>query len=111
MACISEEILKEVVDRIVKEIHPDTIIMFGSQATDTATEDSDLDLVVVDSEPFGPAHGRAGEIAQIEQALSGIPIATDILLYSQDELDKWRDSSSHILSRAIRQGRVIYGRT
>jgi predicted nucleotidyltransferase len=109
MACVSEEILKEVIDRIVKEVHPETIIMFGSQATNTATVDSDLDLVVVDPEPFGPNHGRVGEITQIEQALSGVPIATDILLYSRDELNKWRDSSSHILSRALRQGRVIYG--
>lgn len=109
MPCVSENLLREVVDRIVREVHPEAIILFGSQVENTAEDDSDLDLVVVDSESFGPEHDRASSIARIERVLSGIPIPTDILLYSRDELDRWKDSQFHVLANALKHGRVIYG--
>ncbi|MGH7565020.1 MAG: hypothetical protein ACREK5_11465 [Gemmatimonadota bacterium] len=38
-------------------------------------------------------------------------VAKDILLYSADELERWRDSPNHIIGRALRQGRVLYERS
>ena len=39
--------IDDVVERLVREYDPDRIILFGSRALGTATEDSDIDLLVV----------------------------------------------------------------
>ena len=44
---ISEEVLNGVKDRLVEKFHPQRIILFGSQARETADEKSDVDILVV----------------------------------------------------------------
>ena len=44
---VSEEILKEVTRRLVEGFHPDKIILFGSQARETADDRSDVDILVI----------------------------------------------------------------
>ena len=44
---ISQEKIKEVIDRIVKNINPEKIILFGSYASGNPGEDSDLDILVI----------------------------------------------------------------
>ena len=39
--------LREAIPRIVEAAHPEAIVLFGSHAEDRASEESDLDLVVV----------------------------------------------------------------
>ena len=39
--------LSEIVAKIVKEIHPERIILFGSRARGDARDDSDVDLMVI----------------------------------------------------------------
>jgi len=45
------QIVKKYVDYISKDIHVDRVILFGSYANGTATEDSDID-VAIDSPNF-----------------------------------------------------------
>src|SRR5438128_28790 len=47
---VTPEKLNEAVKRIVEAAHPRKIILFGSQARGTATEDSDADLMVIEDE-------------------------------------------------------------
>lgn len=44
---ISKEILNEAVRRLVDKFHPEKIILFGSQARDTADNRSDVDLLII----------------------------------------------------------------
>lgn len=39
--------IKAVCDRIVREFHPDKVILFGSYAGASPTPDSDVDLLVI----------------------------------------------------------------
>ena len=71
-------------------------------------EDSDVDLVVVESAPFGKRRSRRREAVRLWRALSGLGVAKDILVYSRDEVEYWRDSLNHVLARALREGRVLY---
>ena len=43
---ISQEQIEEIIKRIASNYKPEKIILFGSYAYGTATEDSDLDLLV-----------------------------------------------------------------
>jgi predicted nucleotidyltransferase len=44
---ISEETLREIVDKIATAIHPQAIILFGSHARGEAGPESDLDLMAM----------------------------------------------------------------
>ena len=44
------------------------------------------------------------------EALSGVGVAKDILVYSRPEVEYWRDSLNHVVARALREGRVLYER-
>jgi len=108
---ITNQILDQMVDAIVSHVHAERIILFGSHADGTAGKESDIDLLIEESEPFVAGRTRWSEIRKIRRALSKFRIAKDVLVYSTDEVAKWRDSRNHIVSRCLRDGRVLYERS
>jgi predicted nucleotidyltransferase len=111
MTTISDEILAEMTQVIVREVDPERIYLFGSQARGDASADSDVDLLIVDRKPFGPGHSRFREINQIYQVLSSFRVPKDIVLYSSDEFAKWRTSINHIVGRCQRERKLLYERS
>ncbi len=107
---VTEAVVDQVVRAIVDAIDPEQIILFGSRARGTDKADSDIDLLVVHSEPFGAGRNRYRETVRAYEALSGMRIAKDILVYSRPEVEYWRDSLNHVVARALREGRVLYER-
>ena len=110
-----EKLLEEVelgkmVQAIVNEVDPEQVILFGSRARGDERENSDIDLIVVEAEPFGPERSRHREIVRLHHALAGFHVPTDILVYSHEDVDYWRDSLNHVLARALREGKVLYER-
>lgn len=102
--------LQEMVQAIVNEVDPYMIILFGSQARGTPTDDSDIDLIVIESEPFTESRSRHTEAVKIGKALAGFDVETDVLVYTRDEVDYWRDSINNVLARALREGNILYER-
>lgn len=96
---------------IVNEVDPEQVILFGSRGRGDDREDSDVDLVVVEAEPFGPRRSRHKELVRLYHVLAGFPVATDVLVYSNDEVEYWRDSLNYVLARALREGKVLYERS
>ncbi len=92
--------------RIVRGFRPDRIVLFGSQARGGARRDSDLDLLVVIP---GIAHRRHAEAA-IYAALAGIPLATDVVVTTPDDVDRYQDVVGSVLLPALREGVTIYAR-
>ncbi len=107
---VDDKLLQEMVDIIVREVDPDTIILFGSRARRDARPDSDIDLMIVEKEPFSAGKSRRKESGRLYLALMDLPGPKDILLYSRDEFDFWKESLNHVVGRASREGRVLYGR-
>jgi predicted nucleotidyltransferase len=105
-----EDLLRQMVEVIVRERSPEAIILFGSRARGNARADSDVDLLVIEKEPFSPQHSRRKEVARLQMALRDFPLSKDILLYSRDEFEHWRNSLNHLIGRAEREGRVLHGR-
>jgi predicted nucleotidyltransferase len=110
MITVTEEVIKQMVQDIVREVDPEEIWLFGSQASGRAGPDSDVDLLIVEREPFGPGRSRLAEITRVFDALRDFPLALDVLMYSRAELEKWRDSLNHIAAQCIREGRLVYER-
>ena len=106
----TDPLLDRVVRSIVEAVDPEEIVLFGSMAAGTAGAESDIDLIVIEREPFGPGRSRRHEWLRIATALSGVPCPVDVLVYSRAEADRWRTSLNHILARALREGKVVYAR-
>ena len=100
--------LRRMVDTIVNEVSPAQIILFGSQARGEATDHSDVDLLIVVEDPFQDGRERMELMTHLWTVLSDVPGPKDLLVYSRDEVEKWRQTSNHLIARALREGRVIY---
>jgi predicted nucleotidyltransferase len=111
MIDVTEEVLSDMVQAIVREVDPERIYLFGSRARGEARQDSDVDLLIVVSEPFGPEHSRFQEINRVYRALSSFRVPNDVLLYSNDEFAKWSQSLNHVLGRCSREGKLLYARS
>ena len=111
MEVITEQMLDEMKEAIVRAVAPEQIYLFGSHARGDATPDSDIDLLIVEEVPFGLERSRWKEITRIRDALPSFSIATDILVYSTDEVAKWQGSMNHIIAHCLREGRLLYAKS
>ena len=110
MIQVSEEVLKQMVDAIVREVDPERIVLFGSRARGEAREGSDFDLLIVEREPFGPTRSRFAEASRIWDLAARLRFPADVLLYSTDELERWRHSRNHLIATALAEGNQLYER-
>ena len=108
MVPVTDALLDRMVEAIVDEVDPEQVILFGSRGRGDERENSDIDLIVVEAEPFGPERSRHKELVRLYHALAGFHVPADILVYSDDDLAYWRDSLNHVLARALREGKVLY---
>ena len=110
MIPVTNALIGKMVQAIVDEVEPEQVILFGSRARGDARESSDIDLIVVEAEPFGPRRSRHKELVRLYHALAGFRVPADVLVYSHEDIDYWRDSLNHVLARALREGKVLYER-
>lgn len=61
LARVTDALLDQMVRAIVDAADPEQVILFGSRARGDAREDSDIDLIVIEAEPFGPDRSRLAE--------------------------------------------------
>jgi len=96
---------------IVDTAQPDRVILFGSHANGNTNANSDVDFLIVEEEEFGPDRKRAEEFMRIREALSDFLVPMDLLIYSRAEFDRWKESSGHVIGRAVDEGRLLYERS
>lgn len=101
---VDEIILDEVVRRVLTVARPERIILFGSAATGQMTEDSDLDLLVV--EP-APADTRDRSV-RIRRALGDVRYPIDVIVMSSARFEETKDLIGGIAYPARKYGRVLY---
>jgi predicted nucleotidyltransferase len=108
---LSEQLIEGMVQAIVEEVGPRRVYLFGSCARGSQTADSDVDLLIVEDQEFGPARNRWSELKRIRKALRPFRVPKDILVYSRDEFEKWEDSVNHVIAHAVREGKLLYERS
>jgi predicted nucleotidyltransferase len=110
MVAITEDIIQEITARIVEHAKPVKVVLFGSCARGEIGRDSDVDLLVIEDKPFTPEHPRSEEASKLYDALSGLGVAVDLLVFSEDEAEYWRDATNHVVWAALREGKTVYER-
>ena len=108
MERLTHQTIERMTKAIVDAVDPERVILFGSHARGDQRPDSDVDLLVVESEPFSATRSRRKEMARVLRALSAFTVPIDVLVYSRAEFEKWKSTAGHIVARAVREGDVLY---
>ena len=101
----------EIIESILKQIDAEKVILFGSRARGDNKPESDLDLLIIQKEDFSRSKNRWNETIKIRKALKYYRISKDILLFSESEVDYWKDSLNHIIPTCLKDGKVLYARS
>jgi predicted nucleotidyltransferase len=110
MITATEQDITGMVDVIVRAEAPQAVILFGSMARGEQGPDSDVDLLVVTKQPFGPGNNRYETLKRLNYLLAPYVFPKDILAYSADEVEQWRGARNHVVASAVSEGKVLYGR-
>jgi len=110
MATVSNDQLVSLAKRIIELANPRQVILFRSQVRGTANVDSDIDVLIIGDRSPEANWSRRREIGRIRRGLPLIGPPIDILFFTPDEVEKWRHTTNHVVSEALREGRVIYER-
>ena len=101
---VDDQLLGEIVRRILTVAQPDRVILFGSAATGTSGPDSDIDLLVVEAAPGD----RRKESVRLRGALRGLGHPFDIIVISTEWFEESKNVIGGIAYPANKYGRVIY---
>ncbi|MBI5208267.1 MAG: nucleotidyltransferase domain-containing protein [Candidatus Firestonebacteria bacterium] len=103
---VNENILNEATQRLINNFHPQQIILFGSQARGSYDKYSDVDILVICQ-----VHGsRRALMVDMDRALHGLNIATDIVILTPEEFERDRQIPGTIARPAWQEGRILYER-
>jgi predicted nucleotidyltransferase len=101
---ISEQTIQQAVERLVNAANPSKVILFGSYARGDATEDSDLDLMVIERE----LPNKFEEMIRLKQVLRSLRVPVDVLVYSEEYVKEWGHLPGSALFWALQEGRVMH---
>src|SRR4030095_2603453 len=99
---VSDEILQEIVRRILAAVQPEKIILFGSAAREEMGPDSDLDFLVIKS-----CKNRRKTARKIRRRLIGIGIPKDIIVATPEDIERYKDTIGLIYRPALKEGKLL----
>ncbi|HAB51511.1 MAG: hypothetical protein A2315_05095 [Ignavibacteria bacterium RIFOXYB2_FULL_35_12] len=103
--------LSQIINAILREVDAEKVILFGSRARGDNKPTSDLDLLVIEKGKFSKERSRWNETKKIRMALKDYKISKDILVFTEEEVNYWKDSINHIIPTCLEEGKVLYERS
>ena len=101
---VDETLAREIIRRILTVAEPDRIILFGSAAAGQMTQDSDIDLLVVEPVP----KNTRNESVRIRRALGDIGYPVDVIVMATERFEETKGVIGGIAYPAHKYGRVLY---
>ena len=82
------------------------MLLFGSRSRGSASEWSDVDLLVV----MGEVSDKRRVAIEVRRSLGDIPVSKDIVVTTPDEIARRGHVVGTVLHAAIRDGKILYER-
>jgi predicted nucleotidyltransferase len=105
MRTVSDQLLQEMTERLVTQLHPEEIILFGSRAWGTPRDDSDVDLLII--VPTG-TNALADQELRARRCLRGLGVPKDILVRTRERIERYRDVPASLEAQVLSRGKVLY---
>jgi predicted nucleotidyltransferase len=99
-----DEVLDDILHRIVRVAAPERIILFGSAARGETGPNSDYDLLVIKPGQYHRGH-LTGDIYENMLGAGG---AVDVIVVTPEDVERYRDSFALVIAPALREGREVY---
>lgn len=104
MGQVKDPVLDQIRERLVKELNPKKLYLFGSRARGDHKTDSDYDLVaIIESSNINMRERNV----QAREALWGIRAAVDVFVYTQKEFDELKGEFSSVPELTLHEGREV----
>jgi predicted nucleotidyltransferase len=100
-----DPLLREIVERLLAEIRPCRIYLFGSRARGDSGAGSDDDLLLLVEQPTEPPY-RIPQRAY--RVLRGVPGAVDVLVWDRETFDSWLHLPASFPATVVGEGRLLY---
>ena len=100
------EAIAELTARIVEAERPEKIILFGSYASGTATESSDIDLLVISRSTLP----RSEREVRLTRQLFGCGVPYDLLVLTPEEIEERVRRNGPFIREILSTGQVVYQR-
>lgn len=101
---IAKERIQAFAQAVVREFHPERIILFGSHARGDAGPDSDVDVLVIMPRDGKSRHRQSAEI--YAKCHAGFPV--DVLVRTRDEFAQRLTMHDWFMRDIAREGQVLY---
>lgn len=99
-----DDIIQKTIETIVSVAEPLRIILFGSAARGEMGPNSDLDLLVV---VRNGCHRRK-TAQKIYRRLIDVGFATDIIVVTEEDLERFGSDPGMVIKKALDEGRELY---
>ena len=103
---VDQELIDDVVRRIVERFHPKRIVLFGSQARGDAGPEGDIDLFIEMESNQRPIDRMVAVASLFDDRLWGL----DVFVYTPAEVDAGRGRVGNLLSYVEAEGKLLYER-
>jgi predicted nucleotidyltransferase len=103
---VTEELLQEIVRRMLSVGTPNKIVLFGSRARGDARADSDLDLLIIEASDL-PRHKRSSRYLR---TLVDLFPAKDVVVWTPEEVEAWSEVPHAFITTTLREGKTLYAR-
>ena len=107
MRPISDTLLDEMTQKLVREFQPEQVILFGSHAWGTPDKSSDIDLMVI------VEHSELSDYERAVLALAclrDVDVPKDVIVKTRAEFDFFRTVRASLEHKVARRGKVLYER-
>jgi len=105
---VTDDLLHEIVQRIVSAFDPEAVILFGSRAYGEPEPDSDVDLLVVTDALTG--HSVFERHRAVSDLFPHRRFALDVLVRTPAELKQLVERGPAFFRETVTQGKVLYER-
>ena len=100
---VSLEEIQRVCDEIVEKFHPEKIILFGSYASGTQNEHSDVDILIVMEHERSPMASAINILRAVKPRFG-----TDLIVHSPQEFAERLSMGDYFLRSVQKTGKVLY---
>ncbi len=103
---INSEMITEVTRRLVAELNPEEIILFGSYAWGTPNKYSDLDICVIVDNDISEFDRRG---VRALNALEDLMVDVDVMIKTRSDVETFKTVPASLTRKIVEEGKLLYG--